>query len=170
LQTLTTPEVTMWTCAAVIALVAVAGCNGGAHPEATARQPSTTVTSTASPLEVTVSAEPARVPAGGRLRIVVTVRNRSTAPITLEFTSGCQTDYEFVDASGATVASSGQMCTQAMGSRTLAAGESFSDTHVWIRGLAGMPQVPGTELRVRGVLLASGGELRSEKTARVERP
>lgn len=161
----------MWSYAAAIAVFATAaGCNGGSRPEAGTNEPTTTLTTAASPLDVTVTAEPSSVPAGGRLRITVIARNTSSAAIALEFTSGCQTDYELLDAAGTLVGASGEMCTQATTRRTLAAGESFNDVHVWIRGLAGMPQVPGSELQVRGMLLATGNEIRSGRTARVELP
>ena len=60
----------MWSYAAAIAVFATAaGCNGGSRPEAGTNEPTTTLTTAASPLDVTVTAEPSSVPAGGRLRI-----------------------------------------------------------------------------------------------------
>ena len=113
-------------------------------------------------LTVTVTTDRPSVPAGQRLRITITVRNTGGERRTLDFTSGCTTDYEFLDAEAdRVVASSLQMCTQALGQRTLAAGESFTDTHVWVRGLLGMPELPAGRYRVRGVLLATNAPLRS---------
>ena len=158
-----------WICAATAALLTAASCTSGSLP-GTTRDSAGTVTNDASALVVEVAADPSSVPLRGRLRITVTVTNKSRAPVSLEFSSGCQTDYELLDASGALLGASGEMCTQATGRRTLAPGESFSDSHTWIRGLPGMPQASGTRMLVRGVLLAVGKEIRSESTVRVELP
>ena len=161
----------MWINVAAIALV-VASCNGGSQPAATAtQQPEGSVSRSASGLTVAVATDQRSVAPAGRLRIQVTVTNRGSAPIDLKFTSGCQTDYELLDAEGKVIGSSMQMCTQSLGNRTLAPGASFTDTHVWIRGMAGMPQPPaGSSMRVRGILLADGAETRSEETATVTLP
>jgi hypothetical protein len=116
-------------------------------------------------LSVSVATNSASVGAGEQLVITVTTRNTGSSARTLEFATGCHTDYEFVDGSGQVVSSSEQMCTQALTSRTLAAGESFSDVHRYTRGMAGMPPVPSGRYGVRGVLLLRGGSLRSSTVA-----
>ena len=110
-------------------------------------------------ITATVSTDRESVAQGATVRITVTVKNTGAAAQTLSFTSGCLTDYEIVDAAGTVSATSERMCSQVLTSRTLAAGEAFSDVHVLVRGMAGMP-APGT-YTLRGVVLLADGALRS---------
>jgi len=139
----------------------------GRPPErasATSRRADVRVPQPVEELTVTVSADHDMVPARGTLRITVTVRNAGKTARTLGFTSGCATDYELVDAGGQVAASSDQMCAQAITSRTLAAGGSFSDVHVHVRGLAGVPVLAAGTYTLRAVLLLATGPVRSAGT------
>ena len=121
--------------------------------------------SPAGPIAVRVAVDPSVVPADGSMRITVTATNATSAARTLQFSSGCTTDYELLDPGGAVVAESGQMCTQALTQETLAPGQALTGTHVLARGVRGMPPTsPGT-YRVRGVLLTMDGPVRSEPVA-----
>lgn len=113
-------------------------------------------------LQVTVTLSPDTVREGETLRIAVTVANRGAAARSVEATSACFTDYEILDAGGAVAATSDQMCAAVMSQRTLAAGESFTDSHSWVRGMRGMPVLPPGRYEARGVLLATDGPVRSE--------
>ena len=121
------------------------------------------VESTVDTTELTVTAVTDRssVAAGQTLRITVTVTNRSVASRTLRFSSGCQTDYEFLDARGEVAATSRQMCLQALTQRTLEPGESFSDAHTWSRGSIDSPQLAPGDYQLRAVLLAIQDTVRS---------
>lgn len=113
----------------------------------------------AASVEVTVT--PSTVRAGETATVSVRVTNTSAAAKTLQFTSSCLTSYEFLDADGNVVGSAAEMCAQVMTTRTLGAGESFTDDHSWGRRPVDTPQLkPGT-YRVRGVLLAKGETVRS---------
>lgn len=151
----------------LVLLLAVAACRGAepvpSPPDDAAPSGSPTVReSPAAPIAVRVLLEPSLVPADGALRITVTATNTTSAARTLEFSSGCTTDYELLAASGAVVAESGQMCTQALTQETLGAGESLTGRHVLQRGMP--PIAPGV-YRVRGVLLTMGEPVRSEPVA-----
>lgn len=112
-------------------------------------------------LLVATSTDKSTVGSGQSLTITITVTNKMSASRTLQFASGCQTDFEFLDSRGDVAAKSQQMCTQALTQRTLAAGGSFVDTHVWSRApLEPNQLVPGT-YRLRGVLLATRDTVRS---------
>jgi hypothetical protein len=126
------------------------------------------VTAIASALRVEVSTDQATVGPTGRLTVKVTTTNTGKAPANLSFSSGCQTDYELLDSSGAVIGESLQMCTQSLTQRTLAPGASFTDAHVWIRNMAGQPKLPaGSVVRFRGVLLTQGTGQRSSNMAAV---
>jgi hypothetical protein len=119
-------------------------------------------------LTVEVSTDQTTVDPAGRLTVKVTATNTGKTPASLSFSSGCQTDYELLDASGVVIAQSFQMCTQSLTRRTLAPGASFTDTHVWIRNMAGQPKLPaGSVVRIRGVLLTQGAGQRSRNTVAV---
>lgn len=113
-------------------------------------------------LVVTASAEPSSVAPGQHLQIIVTVTNTSTLSRTLQFSSGCLTDYEFLDAQGKVVGTSQQVCLQALTQKTLAAGGTFSDTHTWTRGPLEPSQLAPGNYQVRGVLLATRDTVRSQ--------
>jgi len=155
----------------VLALVAAAACRGGeavsstpANEGAPPGSPNVTE-SPAAPIVVRVALEPSVVAADGRLRITVTATNTTSAERTLRFTSGCTTDWELLDASGAVVTTSMQMCAQAMTQETLAPGASLTGTHVLVRGMLGTAPVPAGVHRVRGVLLTADEPVRSEPVA-----
>ncbi len=155
----------------VLVLVVAAACGA---PEPVSSSPSNegapsgspnVSESPAGPITVRVAVEPSLVPADGQMRITVTATNTTSAERTLEFSSGCTTDYELLAPSGAVVAESGQMCTQALKQETLGPGQALTGTHVLARGVRGMPPTsPGT-YRVRGVLLTMDGPVRSEPVA-----
>ena len=88
------------------------------------------------------------------VRITVTVTNTDDARRVIEASSGCFTDFELLDGSGNVVTRSLQVCPAVMARRELAPGESFSETHVWRRGMRGMPVVPAGSYQLRGMLLA----------------
>ncbi|HEU4631514.1 MAG TPA: BsuPI-related putative proteinase inhibitor [Gemmatimonadaceae bacterium] len=111
---------------------------------------------------VRVDASPAAVAPSGSLHIVVTVTNTDDERHVIEASSGCFTDFELLDARGDVVTRSLQLCPAMMASRTLDPGESFSETHVWKRGLRGMPELPAGTYRVRGILLARTSPVASE--------
>lgn len=112
---------------------------------------------------VTVSATVDRnsVGAGEELKIGVTVANATGQPRTLQFSSGCQTGFEFTDEAGRVVGVQQRMCTAALGERTLTPGQNFSETHSWIRGSIDGPALAAGTYLVRGVLLAIGDTIRS---------
>jgi hypothetical protein len=113
-------------------------------------------------LVVTATTDRSAVATGQSLQITITVANTSGTSRTLQFSSGCLTDYEFLDAGGKVVGTSQQLCLQALTQRTLPAGENFTDSHMWIRGPLGTPQLaPGT-YQLRGVLLATRDTVRSQ--------
>lgn len=114
-------------------------------------------------LVVTTATDRSSVAAGQQLQITVTVTNTSSASRTLQFSSGCLTDYEFLDATGKVVATSQQMCLQALTQRTLSAGGSFVDTHTWLRGSLGAPQLGAGTYQLRAVLLATRDTVRSQQ-------
>lgn len=151
-----------------LAAALVLACNPSAPVSATPEPPAgsgtppaTTVPATSEALEVTIAPAATQVAAGAPLALTVTVRNRGQATATIPLTSGCATDFEVLDGSDAVVAESGQMCTQVMGQRTLAPGESFVDRFSWAPGTPGMAAVPPGRYRLRGVLLRQGAPLRS---------
>ena len=152
----------------VLTLVVVAACRGGEpvpSPSGDAGVPSGSPNvseSPAAPIAVRVLLEPSLVPAGGTVRITVTATNTSGAARTLQFSSGCTTDYELLDTSGRVVAGGDQMCAQALTQETLGPGESLTGTHVLARGMP--PIAPGV-YRVRGVLLTMDAPVRSEPVA-----
>jgi hypothetical protein len=160
----------MWLAHTAVALAIASGCTGGSQlTPATSQSSGADVTEASRPaLAVAVSAEPTTLGPAGRLTVKVAITNTGKTAATLSFSSGCHTDYELLDASGAVVGESFQMCTQAMTQRTLAPGASFTDTHVWIRGMAGQPKLAaGSVVRVRGVLLTQGAQVRSPNTVTV---
>lgn len=110
---------------------------------------------------VSTTIDRSSVPPGQALQITVIVTNTSSSSRTFQFSSGCQTDFEFLDAQGKVVRSSHQICTQALTHRTLAAGDAFSDSHTWTRGPLDPPELAPGSYRVRGVLLATGDTTRS---------
>ena len=160
----------MRTSSVLLALLAVAACRS-AEPVSTNTSNASTTTPpsgsptvsepSAGPVTVRVAVDPATVAPDGRLTITVTATNATNAPRTLEFSSGCTTDYELLDATGAVVTESGQMCTQALTQQTLAPGASLEGTHVLVRGMRGMPALPAGAYQVRGVLLTMGDPVRS---------
>lgn len=112
-------------------------------------------------IRVDVATDVSSVPAGHALRITITVSNQSTVTRTLEFSSGCQTDYEFVDSRGGVAATSQQMCVLARTQRTLPAGGGFTDIHTWARQPLEPNQLKPGAYQLRGVLLAIGDTIRS---------
>ena len=155
----------------VLALVAAAACRGGepvsSSPSNEGAPPGSpnVSESPAAPIVVRVALDPSVVAADGRLRITVTATNTTSAARTLHFSSGCTTDYEVLDTSGAVVATSMQMCAQALTQETLAPGASLTGTHVLARGMLGMAPSAAGVYRVRGVLLTTGEPVRSEPVA-----
>jgi hypothetical protein len=147
----------------ILALGIALGCGQ------TVRMPSDSATGLPATPTVAVSVDSTSLSPGGRLRITVKVTNSSDAPLRLEFSTGCQTDFELLDAQGAVVGESGQMCTEALTRRVLAPRESFTDTHIWVRGLRGSPQPPpgSTSVGIRGVLLATGVRAAASNTVTV---
>jgi hypothetical protein len=110
---------------------------------------------------VEVRVTPTTIRPGEAATITVRVTNASAAARILEFPNSCQTSYEFLDGADKVVGSAMEMCAQVLTSRTLAPGESFADDHSWGRRPIDVPQLaPGT-YRVRGILLAKGGTVRS---------
>jgi hypothetical protein len=113
-------------------------------------------------LVVTATTDRSTVAVGQSLQITVTVTNTSAASRTLQFSSGCLTDFEFLDAGGKVAGTSQQTCLQALTQRTLPAGGSLTDSHTWTRGSLGTPPLaPGT-YQLRGVLLATRDTVRSQ--------
>jgi len=112
-------------------------------------------------LTVTATTDRSSVGPGEQLHITVEVANNSTSSRELRFATGCQTDFEFVDANGNVVRTSQQGCFQSLTQRTLAAGESFSRQHTWTRGAADPPQLVRGTYQLRGVLLTMGNPVRS---------
>ena len=110
---------------------------------------------------VTIETDSLSVGPGSHLAVSVKVVNTGRTPIVLYFSSGCQTDYEIQDAQGTRIGRSGMMCTEALTQRALEPGASFTNTHIWVRGMRGVPQPPaGAEtMRIRGVLLGTSGEV-----------
>lgn len=159
----------MWLTHTALALVVASACNGGSQATPTVQRDAGGDMSTApSALTIDVATDQPTVGPTGRLQIRVTITNTSRTTASLAFTTGCQTDYEILDASGAVIGSSLQMCTEALTQRNLAAGASFTDTHVWIRSMAGQPKLPaGTVIRLRGILLTQGAAARSRNTVTV---
>lgn len=113
-------------------------------------------------LVVTTTADRSSVPAGQKLQITVTVTNTSTSSRTLQFSSGCLTDYEFLDSAGKVVATSQQLCMQVLTQKTLAAGGAFTDVHTWTRGPLEPSQLAPGNYQLRGVLLATRDTTRSQ--------
>lgn len=103
---------------------------------------------------VRVAASQPTVGPSQTVRITVTVTNADDQRRVIEASSACFTDYELLDADGKVVSRSLQMCAAVMARRELAPGESFSETHVWKRGLRGMPEVPPGSYQLRGLLRA----------------
>jgi hypothetical protein len=103
---------------------------------------------------VRVAASQPTVGPAEAVRITVTVTNTDDERHVIEASSGCFTDFELLDASGNVVTTSLQVCPAMMARRELGPGESFSETHVWRRGLRGMPTVPAGTYQLRGMLLA----------------
>lgn len=112
-------------------------------------------------LRVAVATDLSSVPAGQQLRITITVSNQSASTRTVGFSSGCQTDYEFLDSRGRVAATSQQMCAQARTQRTLPAGGGFTDVHIWARQPLEPNQLMPGEYQLRGLLLAIGSTIRS---------
>ena len=112
-------------------------------------------------LAVTATTDRSTVRPGEQLRITVEVTNNSASRRELRFATGCPTDFEFVDGKGNVVRMSQQGCFQALTQRTLAAGETFSDQHVWTRGPMDPPQLAAGDYQLRGVLLTMGNPVRS---------
>jgi hypothetical protein len=113
-------------------------------------------------LGVSVALDRTTVNPGDELKVVVTVTNGSTEARVLKFSSGCQTGLEFLENDSDRVAGTPlRMCTAAIGERTLAAGQSFSETHSWVRGAIDGPTLAAGTYKVRGVLLATGQAAKS---------
>jgi hypothetical protein len=110
---------------------------------------------------VAVAANRSSVVAGQDLQITVTATNGASAARTLQFSSGCFTDFEFLDSSGRVVGASLQMCVQVLTQKTVAPGASFSDSHTWTRGPLGFPQLAPGSYQLRGVLLTMPTAIRS---------
>lgn len=158
----------MWLTCTALALVIASGCGGSQPGPVDAPSSGAEVTETPSALTIDVSADQTTVGPAGRLTVKVTVTNAGKTPANLSFSTGCQTDYELLDPSGAVIAQSFQMCTESLTQRTLAPGASFTDSHVWIRTMAGQPKLPaGSVVRFRGILLTRGAEQRSRNTVTV---
>lgn len=113
-------------------------------------------------LAVTMAADRTSVSAGQTLQITMTVTNTSTSSRTLQFSSGCLTDYEFLDAQGKVVGTSLQVCLQALTQKTLPPGASFTDIHTWTRGPLEPTQLAPGNYQLRGVLLATRDTVRSQ--------
>lgn len=161
----------MWLRHPLAALGLALGCGQAAHLPSDSNLTSTRAAAAAiaRPI-VTVSTDSGAVGPGGHLAISVKVVNSGSTPIVLQFNSGCQTDFEILSADGARMGRSGMMCTEALTQRALDPGASFTNTHIWVRGMRGVPQPPerATAFRIRGVLLAASGEILSSNTTTVE--
>ena len=115
------------------------------------------------PMRVSVSLPSDIARRGTPFEINVNVRNTGTKSVTLTATTGCFTDYEVLPASSDTVlGTSGQMCTQAITSRALNAGEGFTVRHLWTPGGLGQLDLPPGSYRIRGILLLERGDARGE--------
>lgn len=139
----------------LVSLAAVLGCSGAGVDGSVA----------ANDLAVTATTDRSSVRPGEQLQITVDVTNNASSSRDLRFASGCQTDFEFLDAQGKVVRSSQQMCTQSLTQRTLVAGESFRGIHTWTRGPMDPPQLVPGSYQVRGVLLTVGEAVRSAPVA-----
>lgn len=138
-----------------VGLGVVAGCSGSRAG------------GTVSPIGLTISAtidRPAVRP-GESLQILITVTNTSASKQTLQFSSGCQTDFEFLDSVGKVARSSLQVCPQIVTQRSLEPGAAFSDAHTWTRGPLDPPELAAGSYQLRGVLLATGDTIRSASVA-----
>ena len=111
---------------------------------------------------ISVRADKSTVAAGESLKIIVTATNKSAASRTLDFSSGCQTDFEFADSDGRVAATSQRMCAQMLTQKILQPSESLSETHVWTRTPSEPNQLRPGRYHLRGVLLAVGNGVRSE--------
>jgi len=114
-----------------------------------------------SDLSVAVAADRPSVAAGQDLQITVTATNNASSEQTLQFSSACLTDFEFLDSSGRVVGASQQMCAQVVTRKTLTPGGSLSDSHTWTRGPLGLPQLAPGNYQLRGVLLTTPNAIRS---------
>ena len=112
-------------------------------------------------LTVAVVADRSSVSAGQDLQITVTAMNNASSAQTLQFSSGCLTDFEFLDSSGRVVGASQQMCTQVVTRKTVTSGGSLSEAHTWTRGPVGFPQLAPGSYQLRGVLLTTPTAVRS---------
>jgi hypothetical protein len=112
-------------------------------------------------LAVVVVADRSTVAAGQDLQITVTVVNNASSARTLEFSSGCLTDFELLDSGGQLVGTSRQVCLQVLTQKTLQASGSFSTSHTLTRGPLGFPQLAPGSYQLRGVLLTSPTAIRS---------
>ena len=153
-----------------ILLALAAACRGAepgssALPNDDAPPGAPRVTEPAAPIAVRVAVDPSLVAANGSVRITVTATNTTGAARTLQFSSGCTTDFELLDASCAVAWRSAQMCTQALTEETLGAGESLTGRHVLERDAPGTMSIAPGVYRVRGVLLTMGDPVRSEPVA-----
>jgi hypothetical protein len=159
----------MWLTCTALAFVVASGCAGGSQPgPVDASSSGADVTAAPGALTIEVSTDQTTVGPAGRLTVKVTTTNTGKTPVDLTFPTGCQTDYEMLDAKGAVIGQSFQMCTESFTRRTLAPGASFTTTHVWIRNSAGQPKLPaGAVVRFRGVLLTEGAEQRSRYSVAV---
>jgi Intracellular proteinase inhibitor len=160
----------MWLRHPLVTLAVALGCGQAAHVPSDSTSSSTSVAApTAEAASVTIATDSSSVGPGSHLAVSVKVVNTGRTPLVLHFSSGCQTDFEIQDAQGNPIGRSGMMCTEALTQRALEPGASFTNTHIWVRGMRGVPQAPaGAEaVRIRGVLLATSGEIVSRNTVSV---
>lgn len=147
----------MWPRLSSIVVATIVGCSQASQMPSDSGIASSAAAARDQVVRVEVAVDSASIAAKGRLAVTVKVTNAGTVPLALSFSSGCRTDYELLDANGAVIGRSGMMCTEATSEQSLAPGASFTDTHIWVRGLRGMPQpaAGSTNMRLRAVLLAT---------------
>lgn len=84
-------------------------------------------------LELGIAVSPARIQVGDSARVTVTLTNRTDAPVTLHFGSGCQLHYEVTTLAGDPVPpqGGGYMCTAALTTLSLEPGETETQHFRW---------------------------------------
>lgn len=158
-----------WSAPLVLAALLLAGC---ADPPSSPGTDVRRLLPLDSGLQLGITVSPTRIQVGDSARVTVTLTNRSDAPITLHFGSGCQLHYEVRTPAGDSVPpeGGGHACTQALTSLSLQPGETSAQHFRWTHTRYDYPpytrafQGPGV-LRFRPVLLTSAEGLAGEAVA-----